>query len=478
MINKDKVFSVTEINQYVEAVFNEAFSDYFWLKGEISDISQSSTGHVYLTISDDKSRIQGIIWKYRKDLIYKGLKKGKEVLIKGKFNVYVPGGSYSIIIDNIELYGEGLKQLKKIKLKKKLKKKGYFDKSIKKNIPFLPKKVGIVTSIEGAAVSDILKVLKRRNENVDVIISSATVQGDKAPSEIARAIKLQNEYDRADVLIVARGGGSSDDLSAFDSEKVANAIYDSHIPVITAIGHEIDYTIADLTADERAETPSSAAEKVIKKSKDLREKIQNFENLISKNLKYKIERYKQEIHNLKERLTRNSPDKILNDIKISVDDCSNRLIKEINKHFDNQFREVKNLKKILLKEPEYYIERAKALLKRLKTSIVYLSPKNKIKTKQKEVYNHKSKMIDYLNSIINQKRSRWEMVSIKLRENSPLRFFEKGYSLILRDGEIINSIKDVQTGDLIVNELKDGQIESRIVKLNKGSFIEKYEKGE
>ncbi|TYB32053.1 MAG: exodeoxyribonuclease VII large subunit [Candidatus Mcinerneyibacterium aminivorans] len=476
MINKDKVFSVTEINKYVEAVMSEAFPQHFLIKGEVSDINQSSTGHVYLTLSDKNSQVKCIIWKYRKDLIYKKIKKGKEVLIKGKFNVYVPGGTYSIIVENLELYGEGIKQLKKLKLKKKLKKKGYFDKSIKKELPFLPKKIGVITSIEGAAVRDILKVVKRRNENVDIIISSVSVQGERASKEISQAIRIQNRYNKADVLIVGRGGGSSQDLSAFDEEEVADAIYESKIPVITAIGHEVDYTIADLTADERAETPSSAAEKVIKKSIDLRETIKYLERSLEKNLNFKIEKLIENISNLRHRLSKNSPDKILDDIKISIDNQSKLLIKNMLSKIESNKNKCENLKRILIKEPYYYYEKTLNLLDSYKKSIFYLSPREDIKNYFIYLNNLKMRLSKLIKKHLESNQNSWKLLSIRLRENSPLKFIEKGFSLIKKDKEIVDSVKKVNVGDKISNILKDGEIISEVLDVRKELFRDKFKK--
>jgi exodeoxyribonuclease VII large subunit len=273
------IFSVTEITQGIKLLLGQQFSS-VWVEGEISNFRPSSSGHWYFSLKDDASVLSGVIFsRTSKEVPFK-LEDGLKVICFGSIDVYAPRGSYQLIIERIEPKGVGSLQLALEQLKVKLEKEGLFALEHKKPVPYLPSRIGIVTSITGAAIKDILKVLDRRFKDVHIIIASVKVQGDGAKDEIAAAIGDFNAYndicaasDRIEVLIVGRGGGSIEDLWAFNEEIVARAIYASKIPVISAVGHERDVTIADLVADRRAATPSVAAEIVIPLQEDLREQL-------------------------------------------------------------------------------------------------------------------------------------------------------------------------------------------------------------
>ena len=273
------IFSVTEITQGIKLILGEHFSS-VWVEGEISNFRPSSTGHWYFSLKDEASVLSGVIFSRTGREVPFKLEDGLKVICFGSVDVYAPRGSYQLIIERIEPKGIGSLQLALEQLKARLEKEGLFAAEHKKPIPYLPARIGVVTSITGAAVKDILKVLDRRFKDVHIIIAPVKVQGDGAKEEIVAAIQDFNTYndrcaaqDRIDVLIVGRGGGSIEDLWAFNEEIVARAIYASRIPVISAVGHERDITIADLVADRRAATPSVAAEIVIPRKEDLREQL-------------------------------------------------------------------------------------------------------------------------------------------------------------------------------------------------------------
>jgi len=273
------IFSVTEITQGIKLILGQQFSS-VWVEGEISNFRPSSSGHWYFSLKDEASVLSGVIFSRTSREVPFKLEDGLKVICFGSIDVYAPRGSYQLIIERIEPKGIGSLQLALEQLKVKLEKEGLFSPEHKKPIPYLPARIGIVTSATGAAIKDILKVLDRRFKDVHIIISSVKVQGDGAKEEIAAAIRDFNAYndscevrDRIEVLIVGRGGGSIEDLWAFNEEIVARAIYASKIPVISAVGHERDVTIADLVADRRAATPSVAAEIVIPRQEDLREQL-------------------------------------------------------------------------------------------------------------------------------------------------------------------------------------------------------------
>lgn len=262
------IYTVSELTKSIKCLLEDAFPA-VWVEGEISNFSASSAGHIYFTLKDGLSQISCALFK---NVSYKLKFKpgdGLKILCFGRISVYGPRGSYQLIVERVEPKGLGALQLAFEQLKEKLNKEGLFDPSGKKQLPYLPTRIGVVTSPTGAAIRDILNVTTRRFQNIEILINPVRVQGKGAAEEIAKAIREFNEFGQVDVLIVGRGGGSVEDLWAFNEEVVARAIFDSTIPVISAVGHHIDWTISDFVADLRAATPSAAAELVIPKKADL-----------------------------------------------------------------------------------------------------------------------------------------------------------------------------------------------------------------
>jgi len=469
--NQEKPYSVSELNQIIKDKFQQIFPSLILVKGEITDISKSSTGHVYFTITDKKSQLNCIIWRHKSYLLNEKIKDGKEVLIKGKFNLYVKGGNYSLIVEDIELYGEGEKYLKKAKLKKELKLKGYFDKSRKKEMPFLPKTIGIVTAKNGAAVKDILKVLKRRNKNANVILTPSSVQGEKAPSEIANAINLQNEYKKADVIIVGRGGGSSEDLSAFDERIVAEAIYKSQIPIITAVGHEVDYTIADYTADMRAETPSSAAELIMRRKEEISKRIGNNLEKIESNLRRNIDQYRDSLLNNKKSLKKNTPLQIFNELKIQIEDNFAVLHKSIDRKIFNKWQIVERYRKDVNSISLRMFNIQKKQVDDLKNKVYFLNPLEKINGLYESLNNIKVNMASKIRYKIERLQKRWQINSIRLDDNSPIKILKKGYSITRKNEQVTKSIKSLNRKDLIETILQDGKLLSKIVEIKEDDIF-------
>ncbi len=263
----EKFFTVSQITRKIRASLEYNFSNVSIL-GEISNVRKPGSGHIYLTLKDKGSQLQAVVFRNIANKIKFELKDGMEVITFGSVTVYEPRGQYQLIINKIEPKGIGALQLAFQQLKEKLEKEGLFDQTHKKPIPFIPQKIGVVTSPTGAAIKDILNIIDRRFANIEILIYPVKVQGEGAAQEIAEAITALNALTDIDVIIAGRGGGSLEDLWAFNEEVVARSIYNSRIPVISAVGHEIDITIADLVADKRALTPSEAGELVVPR-KDL-----------------------------------------------------------------------------------------------------------------------------------------------------------------------------------------------------------------
>jgi exodeoxyribonuclease VII large subunit len=263
-----KIYSVQELTSEIKSVLEEGFVD-LWVRGEISNCKKAASGHMYFTLKDETSVIKAVLFRGYQRAVRFEAEDGLKVIVHGSINVFEKRGEYQIIVDIIEPEGIGALQLAFEQLKEKLLKEGLFDESHKQTIPAFPDTVGIITSPTGAALRDILNVTERRYKGIKIIIYPVLVQGEHAAGELAAAIKKANERKETDVLIVGRGGGSIEDLWSFNEEIVARAIYESQIPIISAVGHEIDYTISDFVADLRAPTPSAAAELVVKNKEEL-----------------------------------------------------------------------------------------------------------------------------------------------------------------------------------------------------------------
>ena len=331
----EKFFTVTEVTRGIRASLEHKFSGISIL-GEISNVRKPGSGHVYLTLKDKNAQLQAVIFRNAASRIRFELKDGLEVISFGSISVYEPRGQYQLIINKIEPKGIGSLQLAFQQLKEKLEKEGLFDHSHKKPIPFIPQKIGIVTSPTGAAIKDILNIIERRFANVEILIYPVKVQGEGAAEEIAKAItELNNLYD-IDVIIAGRGGGSLEDLWAFNEEIVARSIYNSKIPIISAVGHEIDITIADLVADKRALTPSEAGELVVPRKDLLIEKLEKLKTRHLQALSSKLRLSKDKLVRIAHSYAMRKPFDRLHRWQQKLDEFSQRLNLNITHALDSE----------------------------------------------------------------------------------------------------------------------------------------------
>ena len=320
----EKFFTVSEITRGIRTSLEHKFSN-IGVLGEISNVRKPSSGHVYLTLKDKNSQLQAVVFRNTASRVKFELKDGMEVISFGSITVYEPRGQYQLIINKIEPKGIGALQLAFQQLKEKLEKEGLFNHTHKKAIPFIPQKIGIVTSPTGAAIKDILNIIDRRFANVEILIYPVKVQGEGAAQEIAEAITELNNFSDIDVIITGRGGGSLEDLWAFNEEIVARSIYNSRIPIISAVGHEIDVTIADLVADKRALTPSEAGELVVPRKDLLNEKIEKFKARLLQSLTGKLRLSKQKLVRIANSYAMRQPFDRLNRWQQRLDECAQRL---------------------------------------------------------------------------------------------------------------------------------------------------------
>ena len=283
-----KIYSVSELNRLVRFQLETEFPNIF-VEGEISNLRSPISGHLYFTLKDEFSQLKAVMFRSYTELLRFVPEDGMKVIAQGTLTLYEPRGEYQLNASLLEPKGIGALQLALEQLKRKLKAEGLFDEKHKKKIPLYPKKIGIITSPTGAAIRDILRIIKRRFAEVEILIFPTRVQGEEAAREIAFAIEYMNTRDDIDVLILARGGGSFEDLLPFNDETVARKIFASRIPVISAVGHEIDYTIADMVADLRAPTPSAAAELVVRNKEEVIENLRSLEQRLINSFSYILE---------------------------------------------------------------------------------------------------------------------------------------------------------------------------------------------
>lgn len=297
--DKQTIYSVSELNRRIRLRLESEFAS-VWVEGEVSNFKHHSSGHMYFTLKDDKSQLAAVFFGRVNRLLKFDLQDGLKVVAMGKISFYETRGQCQLYVERVEPKGLGALQLAFLQLKEKLEKEGLFDAARKKSLPKFPRCVGVVTSPEGAAIRDILHVVMRRFHGTPVLLCPVRVQGEGAAEEIAEGIAAMNDFGEADVLIVGRGGGSLEDLWAFNEERVARAVFASRIPVISAVGHEIDWTICDLVADLRAATPSAAAELVVQNREELERGLWDFQSRIRLAVSRSVEGWRESLQALEE----------------------------------------------------------------------------------------------------------------------------------------------------------------------------------
>ncbi len=331
-----KIYKVSEINRIVKNLLEGEFPE-IWLEGEISNLTFHSSGHLYFSLKDEEAQISAIMYKWQAGELEYLPENGMKVIARGKISVFVKGGRYQIIVSALEPVGIGALQQAFEQLKRKLEREGLFDKAHKRPIPMLPQKIGIVTSPTGAAIRDILNIIERRFANVHILICPVRVQGDSAAGEIAEAIGCLNEnFPSLDVLIVGRGGGSLEDLWPFNREIVARAIYNSRIPVISAVGHEVDYTIADFVADLRAPTPSAAAELVVTNKIELEKRILLLTSKIKSSIEHELNEWISRYGHLAESRIFLHPEELYSQFQQEIDYFVEKIVSRCTHFFDFQ----------------------------------------------------------------------------------------------------------------------------------------------
>lgn len=322
LFSDKRILTVSRLTALIKGVLEENF-EHVWVEGEVSNLAMPVSGHLYFTLKDAGAQLRCVMFRASARALRFKPKDGMGLIVRGRLSLFEPRGEYQLIVEYLEPQGVGALQLAFAQLKERLAREGLFEEAHKKPIPKLPQRIGIVTSATGAAVHDILNVLNRRFANMEVLISPVKVQGEGAAGEIAQAIKDFNRYGNVDVLIVGRGGGSLEDLWAFNEEVVARAIYHSRIPVISAVGHEVDFTIADFVADLRAPTPSAAAEMVVQSKTELSAELDSLSHRLRRAMRHRLDASRGEVGALSRALK--DPSMLIGHLAQRIDDLAERL---------------------------------------------------------------------------------------------------------------------------------------------------------
>ncbi|WP_300857657.1 exodeoxyribonuclease VII large subunit [uncultured Clostridium sp.] len=343
-----KTLTVSEVNNYIKKILdNDFILNNLSVRGEISNLKYHSSGHVYFSLKDDNSKINCIMFKNKSlelDII---LKEGMSVIVSGRASVYSVNGTFQIYCDNISQEGLGELHIKFEKLKEKLSREGYFNEEFKKPLPKNPYGVGVVTSETGAAIQDIINVIRRRNTKVDIILYPAIVQGDGAYKTIIKGIKYFNKKKSVDVIIIGRGGGSMEELWNFNEELLAYSIFKSEIPIISAVGHEIDFTISDFVSDCRAATPSQAAEIAVPLEESQYNEVSDYEKRLNIIVSDRFKEEKQRVKNLEKILNLNSPNNKIVNSYLEIDNIKEKIEKIIEYKIKNNKEKIFSLNNIL-----------------------------------------------------------------------------------------------------------------------------------
>ncbi len=343
-----KTLTVSEVNNYIKKILdNDYILNNLVVRGEISNLKYHSSGHIYFSLKDSSSKINCVMFKSNCSNLDFRIEDGMQVIANARCSIYQGTGSLQLYIDKLEKEGLGELHIRFENLKKKLQEEGYFDIEHKKSIPVMPKRIGVVTSETGAVIRDIINVTKRRSSLVDIVLYPALVQGSGAYKTIIKGIKYFNNKKNVDTIIIGRGGGSLEELWNFNEEELAKEIFKSKIPIISAVGHEVDFTISDFVSDYRASTPSQAAEIAVPLESDIKKSIKDYENNINKILLDTLNYEKERLNNYKKLMTSMSPQVTLSNCYIEIDRIGDKLNNIVLNKLDREKMKITSLNELL-----------------------------------------------------------------------------------------------------------------------------------
>ena len=438
--------SVSQLNRRVKTLIEQGMAR-LWVEGEISNLSRPASGHIYLSLKDDSAQVSAAWFRQRQRAPAIGFKNGDRVLAYGRVSLYEARGNYQLIIEALEPAGEGVLKRRFDALKAKLAAEGLFDEDRKRVLPTLPNRIGVITSPSGAAIRDVLSVLKRRFPAVPVVIYPAAVQGDAAPGELIDALSNAVQRDECDVLILCRGGGSLEDLWAFNDEQLAREIADCPVPIISAVGHEIDFTIADFVADVRAPTPSGAAEIIVPSQSDWQRQIAGIATRIARVGQRSLEDKAQELDWLGKRLIASSPAATLQRQRDRLREQSGRLSSSIRQQiFRRRYQLQANSSELLKLSPALSVQRSIGQLNQIRQRLATAA---------------ESKVSDASHKIA--------ILGRALHSVSPLATLDRGYAIVRREDAdaALMDTKDIKQGDDIRTRLARGEFTATVKKVHR-----------
>ena len=429
---------VAAVRSHIEREYSDA-----WVEGEISNFRAPDSGHVYFTLKDGNAQIKVVMFRSVARLLRFRPADGLQVVVRGRVTVYEDRGELQISAEHIEPKGAGSLQLAFEQLKSKLEAEGLFASERKKPIPSLPSRIGVVTSPQAAALRDILNILQRRHYSVNVLIYPAQVQGDAASLEVAAGVRFFNKHDNVDVIIVARGGGSAEDLAAFNDEALARSIVASEIPVISAIGHETDFTIADFVADLRAPTPSAAAELVIRSRQEIEDHASAMHERLTRAMRYRLLMGRQQLTELAQHGAFARMMELIRQRQQKLDDLTHRM----------ELAERQLLEQLLRRW-----ERISAAVRHYDLRLV-------LSGMGKQIESGTAALVAIMRNVLLQHRVRSERLQTALESLSPLAILERGYALVFDPhGNLLKDASTVKAGDKISARLAHGELHAAVTK--------------
>ena len=435
------VLSVSQLNRKAKQLL-ETHLPLLWVEGELSNVSQPSSGHWYFTLKDEQAQVRCAMFRNRNMLVRFAPRQGQQVLIRARVSLYEGRGDYQLIVEHMEEAGFGALQRAFEALKLKLANEGLFDDAYKQPLPSLPKHIAVITSPTGAAIRDVLSVLNRRFPAIPVTVIPVAVQGKEAAPQIVRAIDLANRAGLFDVVILARGGGSLEDLWPFNEESVARAIHASELPIVSAVGHEVDFTIADFVADLRAPTPSAAAELLVPDAEDWLETFAGYEILLQETIERKLQSFKQRLEWLRTRL------------------------RHPGERLQQQAQRLDGLELRLVRAVDHQLLRCHTRLNTLVLRQKPLQPRLRINQLNQQVSQHHATLVKNMQRHLRAQQQRLTEAARLLQTVSPLNTLQRGYAIATDSHhKVITNSSQVAPGDSINARLAEGELQCRVEKI-------------
>lgn len=439
-----EIFSVSQLNRQARQLL-ETHLPLLWVEGELSNVSIPSSGHWYFTLKDDQAQVRCCMFRNRNMLVRFKPQQGQHVLLRARVSLYEGRGDYQIIAEHMEEAGSGALQRAFDELKHKLSQEGLFNEANKKALPSLPKHIGVITSPTGAAIHDVLSVLERRFPGIPVTVIPVAVQGKESAPQIVKAIDLANRAGLFDVLLLTRGGGSMEDLWSFNEEIVARAIFNSELPIVSAVGHEVDFTIADFVADLRAPTPSAAAEILVPDAGDWLDKFIGFEMLLEEAMLRRLQQWQRHLHNLRQRLRH--PRERLEQQSQRLDNLELRLKNHI-KHLLNDFKN--RIKQLQIRQQAHH-------------------PQVRLQQLNERIAAHHQRLQTAQYRLIERKQQALGEAARMLNTLSPLNTLDRGYALITdaQTQKLITRSDQVTPGTAVTARVAQGEFVCRVESITK-----------